>query len=106
MEGPTNVIADIRDTDDPSFVRHWSERAFDHVQLAQIAKMQEEMVNYAMTAWRSMNVPPPYGVLLICMCEDGMVLMTQTEMGDWRTNQGQPRKPPRAWMPAPTPPKV
>src|SRR5262245_11174587 len=106
MEGPTNVIEDIRDTDDDSFKRHWAERAWDSAQLAHIAAIQRELVSYATTAGRSMNIPPPYGLWLVCMCEDGLALMTQTEVGDWRTNQGQPRKPPRAWMPAPTPPKV
>jgi len=58
-------------------------------------------------AWRPLQdvTPPPPKTLLLCACEDGLQLMTINDMGDWRTNTGQPHKPPKAWMPAPRPPK-
>jgi hypothetical protein len=100
------MIRDIRDEDEPGFLRHWSERAWDQVQLAQIATIEEQLVNYARTAWRPVwAIAPPTDVLLICACEEGLVLMAQTSVGVWRTSAGMPHKPPRAWMPAPIPPK-
>ena len=58
-------------------------------------------------AWRPLQdaTPPPPKTLLLCACEDGLQLMTINDMGDWRTNTGQPHKPPKAWMPAPKAPK-
>ena|SRR5262252_261755 len=100
------MIEDIRDTDAPSFLRHWSERVYDHIQLAQIAALEEKLVDYAMTAWRSMNISPPADILLLCACEEGVVLMTQNQFGEWRTSLGMPHKPPRAWMPCPEPPAL
>jgi len=105
MKGVRAMIADIRDTDEPSFLQHWSERAWDRVQLAQIAAIQEQLVKYATEGWRSAgSIPPPTDVLLLCACEEGIVLMTQNGFGEWRTSEGKPHKPPRAWMPCPTPP--
>jgi hypothetical protein len=101
------MIEDIRDSDEGSFLRHWSERAWDNVQLAHIAAMEEAMVNYAMTGWRPAgNILPPTDVLLICACEEGVVLMSQNQFGEWRTSTGVPHKPPRAWMPCPPPPPL
>jgi hypothetical protein len=101
------MVVDIKDVDEDSFLRHWAARAWDESQLAHIAAMQEAMVKYAMTAWRpSVNISPPTDVLLICACEEGIVLMAQNHLGEWRTSQGVPHKPPRAWMPCPPPPPL
>jgi hypothetical protein len=101
------MIADIRDTDEVDFLRHWSERVWDTVQLAQIKAIEEQMVNYAMTAWRPAgSILPPSDILIICACEEGVVLMVQNQFGEWRTSEGKPHKPPRAWMPCPAPPKA
>jgi len=97
------MILDIQDTDEDSFLRHCAERAWDDIQLAQIKATQQAMVNYALTAWRPMNIPPPTDVLLLTVCTEGVVLMTQNGFGEWRTDQGVPHKPPRAWMPCPPP---
>src|SRR5262252_6460789 len=98
------MIADIRDTDEAGFLRHWSERVWDHLQLTHISALQEKLEEYAMTAWRSVvNIPPPTDILLITTCEEGVVLMSQNQFGEWRTSLGTPHKPPRAWMPCPPP---
>ena len=97
------MILNIQDTDEASFLRHWSERVYDRVQLAQMAAIEEQLTNYAMTAWRPMSIPPPSDILLICTTMDGVVLMMQTQLGEWRDSHGMPRKPPRAWMPCPPP---
>jgi hypothetical protein len=99
------MIVNIQDEDEASFLRHWSERVYDQIQLAQIAAIEEKLKEYAVTAWRPMHILPPRGVLLICACEDGLQLMTLTHGDDWRTNVGQPHKPPLGWMPAPILPK-
>jgi hypothetical protein len=90
----------MAETED-QFVRRWSERAYDHSQLAAIAAIYEQLIDYALNGWRSMDILPPRGVMLICACDDGLMLMSLSPMGDWRSNQGQPRKPPYLWMPAP-----
>lgn len=99
------MIENIRDTDEESFLRHWSERVYDQIQLAQIAAIEHKLTEYARTAWRSMSIPPPLDVLLQCACEEGLVYMAQSQLGEWRTSAGMPHKPPRAWMPAPILPK-
>jgi hypothetical protein len=83
------------------FVRRWSERAFDISQLAAMAAIRDQLHDYAMHAWRPMSILPPHNKLLICACEDGLQLMLMGELGSWRSNLGQPRKAPHAWMPAP-----
>lgn len=99
------MIVNIQDSDEESFLRHWSERAYDRVQLAQIAAIEECLVTYAMTAWRPMEIKPPANALLICAAEVGVVLLTMNDLGDWRSPGGVPHKPPRAWMLCPPPPK-
>lgn len=101
-----NDIHDAHDKDADSFLRDWSARAWDHVQLAHIAAMEEELVRYTMTAWRPMGIAPPMDTLLLCATEEGVVLMTLNQLGDWRSSRGVPHKPPRAWMPCPTPPPL
>jgi hypothetical protein len=101
------MIEDIRDEDEPSFLRHWGERVYDRIQFAQITAIEEHLVKYAMEGWRPCgNIHPPYDVLLICACEEGVVLMVQNQFGEWRTSTGAPHKPPRAWMPCPAPPPL
>jgi hypothetical protein len=100
------MIVNIQDEDEDSFLRHWAERVWDRVQLAQMAAIEEQLGFFAMTAWRPMGMPPPVGVLLYTACEEGPVLMTVSELGDWRTSLGQPHKPPLAWMPAPPMPTI
>jgi len=97
------MIVNIQDKNEPDFLRHRSELAWDRIQLAHIAAVQESLVDYAMTAWRPMNIEPPTDILLLTTCEEGVVLMTQTQFGEWRTSGGLPHKPPRAWMPCPPP---
>ena len=78
------------DTADRDWVYHW------------IGALERTLFT---AAWRPMEIIPPLNTLLVCACEDGLQLMTINDMGDWRTNTGQPHKPPRAWMPAPKPPQ-
>jgi hypothetical protein len=99
-----NDIHAAHDKDEESFLRRWSGRVWDESQLAQIEAIEASMVKYAMKAWRPMHVAPPLGVFLLCACEEGVVIMTCTPSCDWRTSQGFPHKPPRAWMPCPSPP--
>jgi len=89
-----------RETED-EFIRRWSERTYDQSQLAAMAAVYEQLIDYALNGWRSMDILPPRGVMLICACDDGLQFMSLSPMGDWRTNAGQPHKPPSAWMPAP-----
>ena len=96
------MIQGIQDTDDENFLRHWAERAWDRVQLAQIAEIERQLVNYS-TAWRPMSITPPSDVLLLCSCEDGVALLRINQLGEWRTAKGMPHKSPRAWMPCPEP---
>lgn len=100
------MILNIQDTDEHDFLRHWSERVYDHAQLAHIQEIEKQLVNYAMTAWRPMSIPPPTDILLLCTSLEGVVLMTQNGLGEWRTSTGQPHKPPRAWMPCPPPASI
>jgi hypothetical protein len=99
------MIANIHDVDEESFLRHCAERAWDRAQLAQIEEIQRSLVDYAMTAWRPMNIPPPIGGPLLGACEEGVIVMTQSAQGEWRTRDGLPHKPPLGWMPAPILPK-
>jgi hypothetical protein len=95
----------MTEKDSGAFLRAWGERGFDQVQLAMIAAIQQMMIDFAMNAWRSIDqIEPPTDILLICACEEGVVLMMQTQLGEWRTSAGTPHKPPRAWMPCPVPP--
>jgi hypothetical protein len=97
----------INFTDNGSFLRAWAERVYDDTQLAFIAAIQQCLVDFAMTAWRPAGqIEPPLRVPLICACEEGIVIMSQTEPGEWRTSTGTPHKPPRAWMPCPFPPPL
>lgn len=95
------MIVNIQDEDEASFLRHFSERVWDQVQFAQIEAIEAHLVLYAMTAWRPMNIEPPFDVLVTCACEDGLQLMSQSKLGEWRTNAGLPHKAPLAWMPCP-----
>lgn len=99
----SEMIQSIEDTDEDSFLRNWSARVYDHIQLAQIAAVEEKLIEYATMAWRPMSIAPPRDVLLLTSCEDGVVLMAQNQFGEWRTSTGGPHKPPRAWMPCPVP---
>jgi len=99
------MIVNLQDTDNESFLRHWAERAYDQVQLAQIAAVERVLIDFAASAWRPAGtIEPPLDILLLCACEEGVVLMTQNKIGEWRTSAGMPHKPPRAWMPCPAPP--
>ena len=86
------------------FLREYAAKAWDQVQLAHIKMIQDSLVDYAMHAWRPMSIEPPVDILLLCACEEGLVLMMRTQLDSWRTSEGKPHKPPRAWMPAPVPP--
>ena len=97
--------AERSDAED-EFLRHWSARVYDEAQLAQIREIEAHLIRYAMEGWRPMAIPPPEDVLLICATDEGLMLMRKTQMGDWRTNGGVPQRAPRAWMPAPVPPKT
>ena len=99
------MIQSIKDEDAESFLRHWSERVYDQIQLAQIAIIEEKLTEYAMRAWRSMNITPPIGGPLLGACEEGVIVLSQNALGEWRTRDGLPHKPPRAWMPCPVPPR-
>lgn len=97
------MIQNIQDSDEDSFLRHWSERVWDKLQLAHIAAIEQELVTYAMTGWRPMSIAPPMDVLLLGSCEEGVVVMSLNQINGWRTSQGIPHKPPRAWMYSPPP---
>ena len=98
------MIQSIQDTDEESFLRHRAERAWDRVQLAEIEAIQLAMIDYAMTAWRPMNITPPTDEPLLCSCEEGVVvILSQNQLGEWRSAGNVPHKPPRAWMPCPLP---
>lgn len=86
---------------DAEFTRNWSGRAYDEAQLAQIKEIEAHIIRYATEGWRHMGILPPVNMPLIGACDNGLVLMIWNDMGDWRTLQGLPHKPPRAWMPAP-----
>jgi hypothetical protein len=100
------MIEHIDDTDEASFLAHWAQRVWDRAQLAQMEAIEKGLVNYAMTAWRSMNIDPPVDTLLYAACEEGPMLLTMNRLGEWRTNLGMPHRPPRAWMPAPPLPRI
>jgi hypothetical protein len=106
MSNDRDNMHDARYQDEESFLRHWSERVWDRAQLAHIAAIEEDLVTYAMTAWRPISISPPVDTLLLCASEEGIVLMTLNQLGDWRSSRGVPHKPPRAWMPCPTPPPL
>lgn len=97
------MIQSIKDEDEESFLRHCAERAWDRAQLAQIAEIERTLVDYAMTAWRSMSITPPEDVLLLCSTNEGVMLLRKNQMGDWRSAGGVPQRPPHAWMPCPAP---
>jgi len=99
-------MPEVQASDGAAFLRQWAEVAYDKIQLAQIAAIQEMMVNYATMAWRPMTIEPPTDIVLLCACHEGLVLMTRTNLDAWRTTEGKPHKPPRAWMPCPVPPKA
>jgi hypothetical protein len=92
-------------TSDGDFLRNWAAGAWDDIQLAQMRAIQEHLVDYAMHAWRPMSIEPPSDVLMLCACEEGLVLMMRTQLDAWRTSAGTPHKPPKYWMPAPVPPQ-
>lgn len=100
------MIEHIHDTDAASYLRHWSERVYDRVQLAQIQAIEDALIDYATNAWRPMSILPPQHATIIGACEEGLLFLMQNEHGEWRTSFGQPHKPPRAWMPAPKLPKT
>lgn len=91
----------MHESDEDAFRRHWAARVWDESQLAQIKAIEDNLAHYAMTAWRSMSIAPPSDETLICACDNGLVLLRQTQHGEWRTDRGHPHKPPWAWMPAP-----
>lgn len=93
-------------SEDDSFIRHWSEQVYDRSQLAQIEEIERQLIRYAMDGWRPMEVAPPTDVLLIGAYPDGLLLVTQNQLGEWRTSKGVPEKPPLRWMPAPRVPKL
>jgi hypothetical protein len=99
------MIVSIEDDNGEDFLRHWSERVYDQIQLAQIAAIEDKLVAYAMTAWRPMKIDPPIGGPVLGACEEGVIVMSQSALGEWRTRDGLPHKPPRAWMPCPLPPR-
>lgn len=99
------IIHEIDESDEDVFCRHWAARVWDESQLAQIKAIEVSLIHYAMTAWRPMNIAPPADTTLIGACDDGLVLLRQTQHGEWRTDRGHPHKAPSAWMPAPLPPK-
>jgi hypothetical protein len=90
--------------DAESFLRHWAERVWDRTQLAQMKELEICLKEYATTAWRPMDIQPPIGGPTLCACEDGVLVMTQNTLGEWRTRDGLPHKPPFAWMPCPVVP--
>lgn len=92
----------VNDTEE-DFIRHWSERVNDEAHLAQLESIRDHLVDYAMNGWRPMSIDPPENVMLYTTCEEGVVLMKLTNLGEWRTSAGMPHKPPLAWMPAPAP---
>jgi hypothetical protein len=104
-ESEKPMIRSIKDEDEEGFLRHCAERAWDRAQLAQIAEIERSLVDYAMTAWRPMNIDPPIGGPLLGACEEGVVVISQNQLGEWRTRDGLPHKPPRAWMPCPALPR-
>jgi len=98
------MILNIQDTDEDSFLRHWAERVWDHTQIAQMRELEKCLIEYATTAWRPMSVLPPTDVPLLCSCEEGVVaILSQNQLGEWRSAGNVPHKPPRAWMPCPQP---
>jgi len=90
---------------DEEFMRHQAERAWDSMQLAQIAELQLVLADYAQHGWRPMDVLPPTNVPLVCMADEGVVIMVLNNMGEWRAS-GTPHKPPTHWMPCPMPPRA
>jgi hypothetical protein len=99
------LIQNIEDENGEDFLRHWSERVWDRLQLAHIAEIERQLVDYAMNGWRPMKIEPPIGGPLLGACEEGVLVMSQTALGEWRTRDGVPHKPPRAWMPCPHHPR-
>lgn len=96
------MIQSIEDyEDEESFLRHWAERTWDRTQLAQMKELEKCLKEYAATAWRPMSIDPPIGGPLLGACEEGVVVLSQNQLGEWRTRDGLPHKPPRAWMPCP-----
>ena len=100
------MLSDIRDVDEPSFRRHWAERAWDRIQLAHIAALEEQLIEYAAESWRSMNIPPPTEVPILGAYRTGVAVVMVNPMGDWRSTRGDPQIPPTAWMPCPALPKT
>jgi hypothetical protein len=86
-------------------MRHQAELAWDSIQLAHIAELQNLMVDYATRAWRPIDIAPPVNVSLVCVVEEGITIMIKTDLGEWRTSLGTPHKPPSHWMPCPVMPK-
>jgi hypothetical protein len=99
------MIQNIQDEDVESFLRHWAERVWDRTQLAQMKELERCLIEYATTAWRPMNIDPPIGGPLLGACEEGVIVMSQNALGEWRTRDGLPHKAPRAWMPCPVAPR-
>jgi hypothetical protein len=95
------MIQNIKDEDEASFLRHWAERVWDATQIAQMRELERCLTEYATTAWRPMSIDPPIGVPLLGDCDEGIVVVMLNALGDWRTRDGLPHKPPRAWMPCP-----
>ena len=82
------MIVHIQDEDVESFLRHWSERVYDQIQLAQIAVIEEKLNEYAMHGWRPMKIDPPIGGPLLGACEEGVLVMSLNAPGEWRTRMG------------------
>ena len=80
--------------DESEFIRRW-------VMLA----LEKQMVDYAMNAWRPISTLPAQNTPVIAAVDQGIAVMTLNHMGEWRRD-GVPHKEPRAWMPAPMPPKL
>jgi len=86
------------------FMRHVAEKAWDTIQLAQIKALEECLLDYAANAWRDIHqFEPPIGVYVLGVGEPGenVLVLIQTQTGEWRTGLSQPHKPPTLWMPCP-----
>src|SRR5262245_26493352 len=87
------------------FIRHCAEKAWDAIQLAEIAAMQAAMISYARSAWRPISTAPVDEPVLVWVDALGVRVMRRTELGEWRDVNGVMQRPPVAWMPAPLEPK-
>lgn len=103
------VLGETPQRPDTEFVQRWAEGSFDRVQIAQIGAIKAALEDYALNGWRrvaDIDSLPPRDVLVQAFGKnEGLQLLRLTPGDDWRTNTGQPSKPPSHWMPAPNPPE-